>query len=252
MQRSFWLAAAVVTLAAGAAGAQTTKNTTPAPTAPPRAPAPSLPPVRPDGKLVTPYHRSFRMVMSRNGKEQDVGGLDDQVTIGEHNGKPAIIRVQNVEGPTGVMTDTAVADAATLTPRWHSSTSERRRLRLEFAPGRVTGNFRESGDAGFPIDQKFTDSLYDSNMLDVVLAALPLASGYRGHMTVYLYEAGGPTPVDVEVTGSDKVNGKETWITGVTIGGRTARYYLDKTTHQVAQIVSTPGPGMEIRIVPRD
>jgi hypothetical protein len=192
------------------------------------------------------------MVMSRGGKDQDVGGLDDQVILGEHNGKPAIIRVQNVEGPTGVMTDTAVADAATLTPRWHSSTSERRTLRLEFQPRRVTGTFWESGDPSLPIDQPVSDSLYDSNMLDVVLMALPLSTGYRGRLTIYLYEAGGPTPVEVEVTGSENVDGVDTWITGVTIGGRTARYYVGKTTHQVARIVSTPGPGMEIRIVPRD
>ena len=250
MRRASWLAGVILLIAVRAAGAQTSKS--PATTPPPQSPGPALAPARPVPALVTPYHHRFRMVMSRGGRDQDVGSLDDQVILGQHEGKPAIIRVQNVEGAAGVMTDTAVADAATLAPRWHSSASQGRTLRLDFAPRRVTGALTKSGDGPLPIDQQVPDSLYDSNMLDVVLSALPLAAGYRARMTIYLYEAGGPTPVDVEVTGSEKVDGVDTWITGVTIGGRTARYYVGKTTHQVARIVSTPGPGMEIRIVPRD
>jgi hypothetical protein len=54
--------------------------------------------------------------------------------------------------------------------------------------------------------------------------------------------------MDVAVTGSGKVDGVDTWVTNVTLRGRTARYDVGKTDHRVAQIVSNAGPGAEIRL----
>jgi hypothetical protein len=189
------------------------------------------------------------MVMSRNGQEQEIGRLDDEVKLTQLDGKPALVRVQNVDGPTGQMTDTAVADPNTLAPRWHSSHAEHRNLHIEFARGRVTGTYKDAADPSFDINQQVGDSLFDSNMLDVLISALPLAENYKGRMMVYLYEAGGATPVEVAVTGSETVGGTDTWITAVTIGARTARYYVGKTEHRVAQIISSPRAGVELKLV---
>lgn len=235
--REFVLAAGLLLLAAGSAPAQEKPGGTQASAA------------RPDPARLVPYHQRFRMVMARNGRIQEIGRLDDQVVLGEDNGKPAVIRVQNIEGPTGIMTDTAVADPETLAPRRHASHSEARTLTLAFAPNRVTGTFSKNGDPASAIDQPVTGNLYDSNMLDVLLATLPLSAGYTGRLMVYLYEAGGPTPVDIAVTGAETVDGTDSWVTGVTIGGKTARYYVGKTEPRVTRIVSSPGPGMEIRLV---
>jgi hypothetical protein len=189
------------------------------------------------------------MIMVRGGQEQEIGNLDDRVVVADDNGRPSIIRVQNVDGPAGSMTDTAVADKTSLAPRWHSSHAEHRLLQLQFAGGKVTGKFKGSGDPPFPIDQSVPENVFDSNMLDVLVCALPLSDGYHGRLTVYLYEAGGAVPVDVAVTGSENVAGGETWVTGVTIAGRTARYFIGKSDHRVAQIISTQGPGVELRVV---
>jgi hypothetical protein len=218
-------------------------------TAPKTAPAAAVPLAHVDPTRIAPYHHSLRIIKTQGGEDQQIGTLDDRVVIGEDNGKPAIIRVQNVDGQTGAMLDSAVADPASLAPRWHSSHSERRILRLEFTPGHVTGSFWEQGDPSFPIDDKPTVELFDSNMLDVLIAALPLAAGYAGRLNVYLYEAGGPVPVDVAVTGSETVGGTDTWVTAVTLNQRTARYYVGKTQHRVEQIISVPAPGIEIKLV---
>jgi len=222
----------------------------------PRSPN-SLPPAlpaapsaaRPDPSRVQPYRQSLRMVMVRGNHEQEIGSLDDAVVLADDNGKPAIIRIQSVNGPTGAMIDTAVADAGSLAPRWHSSWAENRILRLQFAPGRVTGTYKDAGEPPIDINQQVAENLFDANMLDVLICALPLVEGYQGRFTIYLYEVGGPTPVDVAVTGSESIDGTDTWITGVTISGHTARYYVGKTDHRVARIVSSPSPGVELRLV---
>src|SRR5258705_10888375 len=188
------------------------------------------------------------MVMVKNGQEEEIGTLDDRVVIQDDGGKPAIIRIQNVDGPSGALTDSSIADAATLAPRRHNSQSERRILLLQFAGRRLTGTYWEAGDPSFPIDEQIPDGTFDSNMLAVLVAAMPLGSGYAGRIMVYLYEVGGATAMDVAVTGSGKIDGVDTWVTNVTLRGRTARYDVGKGDHRVVQIVSNAGPGAEVHL----
>jgi hypothetical protein len=188
------------------------------------------------------------MVMVKNGAEEEVGTLDDRVVIQDDGGTRAIIRVQNVDGPAGVMADSSIADAATLAPRRHNSQSERRILLLQFAGRHLTGTYREAGDPSFPIDEQVPDSIFDSNMLDVLVAAMPLRPGYSGRLMVYLYEVGGAAAMDVAVIGSGNIDGVDTWVTNVTLRGRTARYDVGKNDHRVVQIVSHAGPGVEVHL----
>jgi hypothetical protein len=214
------------------------------------APAPYSPPAPAElnTALIKPYHHAFHMIASQNGQEADIGTLDDRLIVINANGRPVFIRIQNVDTPTGNMLDSAIADSSSLSPRHHSSVAEHRQLLLEFAPKRVTGQYFEPGDPPIPIDQGLADGVFDSNMLDVLIGAMPLAQGYAGRLLIYIYEAGGPVPMDVAVTGSETLNGSATWVANVTISGRTVRYYVDKADHQVAQVVS---PGVRlVRIAP--
>jgi hypothetical protein len=147
------------------------------------------------------------------------------------------------------MLDSAVADPATLAPRWHSSHGQRRNLTVQFSDARITGTYQDAGDPPIPIDDKVAGRVYDSNMLDVLISAMPLAVGYSGRLAVYLYDAGGAIPADVTVTGSEKVGSMDSWVAAVRLAGRTARYYVGKTDHRVVEIVSVAGDGTELRIV---
>jgi hypothetical protein len=214
---------------------------------PPRPPIP--PPAHLDPTRVTPYHQSFRMVLVQNGAEQQIGSLEDQVSIADDHGQRSIIRSEDVNGPTGNMLDSSVADPSTLAPRRHSSHGERRNLALEFTDARITGAYQDAGDPPIPVDDKVNGRVFDSNLLDVLISAMPLADGYSGRLTVYLYDAGGSITADLTVTGSDKVGAMDCWVAGVTIGGRTVRYYVSKTDHRVVEILSVAGDGTELRIV---
>jgi hypothetical protein len=176
-----------------------------------------------------------------------VGSLVDEVTV---SGSGLVVRVQQITATgRGMMTDTAVAAGPTLTPRWHSSHGPNRHLRIEFAPGRVRGEERPKGADAIPIDHVVGNRIYDSNMLDLLVSALPLHASYRGRLPVYLYEAGGETPVDVQVIGTDTVEGVDAWLVAVTLGGRVARYSVAKEQPRVLRIVSSPAPGVELRFV---
>jgi hypothetical protein len=189
------------------------------------------------------------MVMVRNGQEQEMGTLEDQLVIASDSGKPALIRVQNTATPAGLMVDTAVADAGSLKPKWHSSHARHRALRLQFGLGEVKGDYQEKEGPSTPIAQRVPEPIFDSNMLDVLISALPLDEKYAGRLPLYLYEAGGPLNADVAVAGSEKVAGSDAWVTNVTLGGRTARYYVGKDDHRIVQIVSRVGPDAELRLV---
>ncbi len=203
-------------------------------------PAPPPPLAKLQATQVSPYHHVFRMVSIQG---DTLGVLDDQVVKGrDAQGQPAIIRIQSISGPTGIILDSAIADAATLTPRHHSSYSAHRELRIDFDKTRVTGELNDAGHPR-PVNQEIKQEMFDSNMLDVLIGALPLAAGYTGRVMVYIYEAGGPIPMDVAVSGSEVVKGTDTWVTNVTLGRSTVRYYVGKSDHQVAQVVT---PGMKL------
>src|SRR5437868_3757530 len=87
------------------AAAQTFSRPVPAPSS--TAPSAALA-ARPDPARVTPYHQSLRMIMVEGGQQREIGSLDDQVVLADDNGRPSLIRVQNLDGPGGQMTDTAV------------------------------------------------------------------------------------------------------------------------------------------------
>ena len=211
---------------------------------------PPLPPATPEGARVAPYKQTLRMVMFREGQEQQVGTLTDEVTRSSAGGTPVLIRVQQISTTgRGIMTDTSVANAATLVPRWHSSHGPNRTLRLEFTPGRVRGSEQPVNAEPAAIDHVVGQRIFDGNMLDVLVASLPLSATYKGRIPVYVYEAGGETPVDVAVVSSETLGADPVWVVGVMLGGRIAMYYVTKETPRVAQIVSQPAPGVELKFL---
>src|SRR5262245_22691023 len=92
---------------------------------------PPPPPAVLDVSRIAPYHQALRMIMVRGGEELPMGTLDDQLIVGSDSGRQALIRIQNTQTPAGLMVDTAVAEAASLTPRRHSSHAKHRTLLLE-------------------------------------------------------------------------------------------------------------------------
>ena len=212
-------------------------RTAPAQTA---APPASVEPAR-----LTAYHQSFRVLQVTQGTEKQVATVEDQVILTDSQ----VIRVQSVTDPGGVMLDSSAADRATLKPQWHRSYSRQRTLRLDFAAKRVTGSYAARGDSATAISESVNAGVFDASMLDLVIAALPLAEGYRGQVPVFLLEAGGEIPAEVAVTGSEVLGGRDAWAVDVTLKGKTAKYHVAKREPRVIRIVSTPTPGMEIRFV---
>lgn len=213
-------------------------------TAPAQTPSPP-PPARVDPTRIVPYAQSFRVVQAANGAEREVAQVQDQVVVTDRD----IVRIQSITDPVGVMTDSSAADRATLKPRWHSSTSNRRNMRLEFGPKQVSGRYQETRGQAQDIKEPVGDVIFDASMLDVLVAALPLAEGYRASLPVFIWEAGGEISADVAVTGSETLDGNDTWSVDVTLKEKTAKYNVTKSEPHVVRIVSSPVPGVEIRFV---
>ncbi len=204
-----------------------------------------VPAAAPDPSRVIAFRDSFRVVQVSRTAEAQVAMVQQRVLLTDTD----IIWQQSITDATGRMADSSVADRATLAPRWHRSDSERRSMALEFTRGHVTGKYADAGEPAYEINETVSERTYDSNMLDLLVAALPLAAGYRGRLQVFLWEAGGEIPADVAVTGSEDVDGQSAWVAEVTLMGKPARYYVSKREPRVLRISSSPAPGVEIRFV---
>ena len=165
-------------------------------------------------------------------------------------GSPSVVWVQSVTDQSGgTMLDSSIADRATLLPRTHHTTSAARTMQLEFSPGNVVGQFVARGKAPAEIKEKVSEGVFDSSMLDVLVAALPLDAGYKARLPVFLWEAGGEIDAEVVVTGSEMVGTDDTWTVIVTLKGRPARYNVTKRQPRVVQIISSPALNVEIKFV---
>ena len=220
----------------------------------PAAAQTSAPPAAPplghlDASRIVESSQTFKMVMVSQGAEKDLGQVVNAVIFADVLGSPSIVWLQSVTDPRGSMLDSSVADRATLGPRTHRTTSDAREMRIEFSPGKVFGHFVARGDPPYEVNEKVSEGIFDSSMLDILIAALPLAEGYKARLPVFLWEAGGEITADVVVTGSEMFGTEDTWTVIVTLKDRPAHYNVTKRDPKVVKIMSAPAPGVEIRFV---
>ena len=125
----------------------------------------------------------------------------------------------------GVATDTSVARRVGLEPVRHRSHAVPRKLMLDYAGNTVTGQYIPTSGPARDIRRNTEVATFDAAMLDLVLGALPLATGYTTRLPMYIEEQEGLTWFDVSVTGEQKVNDETGWVVRVT----NARYTVDFT-----------------------
>ncbi|MEO8202004.1 MAG: hypothetical protein ABI679_15840 [Gemmatimonadota bacterium] len=186
-----------------------------------------------------------------NAAVQDLGQRTQEITVVTIGGRPTLVSVQAFSTSRGQMVDSSLDDLATLAPIRHSSTGMGRTMRLNFEGGTVRGRYIPDNGTPLSIDQHFSTPPYDSNIFDLVIAALPLAQGYVATIPLYIYEEGGLVWWKATVTGSEPVAMRdgtmaEAWIVDVEDDGRTrARLWITREHPEVAQTTYFISPGVE-------
>jgi hypothetical protein len=137
----------------------------------------------------------------------------------------------------GEIVDTAVAEPSTS----HQPT---RTMRFEFVGDTAQGIVSAVAPAAAPatnVRQPLGGRIFDSNVIDLVVASLPLARGFSAELPFFIYERGGRVPMTVAVRDRatlpfGKLGDRDTWIVTVAVPGAPATVWVDATTRAVLRV----------------
>ena len=191
------------------------------------------------GDLIARATVRKRMVLVRGDSEHVVGWLTQTIGRSRWSGRRALLSVQTFADTGGVITttDSAWAEPQHLRPLAQRSHGSHREMRLDFHGDSVTGQvLPDSGgsaaiaaDPGLPV--------FDANTVDLVIAALPLAPGFRAKLPTYIYEEGGGVWYEITAVRSDTATiageRRAVWLVSVTTGTKVVRYTIDRRTRRV-------------------
>lgn len=198
------------------------------------------------GDLLPLEQTTFRLRTVAGGEQRDGGGYAQQTARITYRGKPALLKVVTVETPRGVLVDSAIVEARTLQPLWHSSHSPVQVMTLHFTGTQVRGTLTPAGKATETIAHDFTAHAFDSNVLELVVAALPLVEGYSARVPFYIFEHGGLVWRTVRVTGADAA----ALAVQVDGDGQVIRYRIDRQSRRVLSAEFDLGPGRTMVLAP--
>jgi hypothetical protein len=138
----------------------------------------------------------------------------------------------------GIIVDTAVSELPGLRAVAHRSHQPTRTMRFEFGNGQATGVVTPRDSAGQAVHQDVGGSIFDSNILDLVVASLPLRAGLAVELPFFIYERGGRVPMSVTVrerTAVDfgRLGRRDAWVISVAVPGAPATVWVDARTRAV-------------------
>lgn len=190
------------------------------------------------------YQRSI----TRGGQDSSAGTRTAVLRVIDGPGGGQLLQVeQRFPGGGGEIVDTALAELGTLRAVAHQSHQPTRTMRFAFtgsdAEGTVASPAR-AGDSAAAVEtvhQALGGPIFDSNVLDLVVAALPLRRAFSAVLPFFIYERGGRVPMQVAVreratTEFPKLGSREVWIVSVGVPGAPATVWVDTHTHAVLRV----------------
>jgi hypothetical protein len=184
------------------------------------------------------------MFTVRDGKRVVAGNLLQTL---EERPQGRLLSVQTFDYRGQTTVDSSLSDHATLKPIRHRSHNPKRVMALDFSGSRIVGTYRPAKGEAKTIDQNAERPVFDSNISDLVIAALPLKPGFAARIPCYIYEQGGLVWYDVsvadEVTLTMKSAGRiACWKVVANAKGRKSTYWIRKEPREVVRVeVEIPG-----------
>lgn len=195
-------------------------------------------PSRPDTVV---YQRS----VARDGQVTDAGtrtvvlrGLDAA------NGERLLEVEQRFPAGNGEIVDTAISDVHTLRAVAHRSHQPTKTMRFNFGDSSADGTVSSIGaarDSTISVRQPIGGAIFDSNVIDLVVGAMPLREGFTTRAPFFIYEQGGrvmmPVTVRERVSAPfSKLGQREVWVVDVGVPGVPATFWIDTRTHAVLRV----------------
>jgi hypothetical protein len=179
----------------------------------------------------------YRRTITRGGQDSSAGTRTVVLRKLAAAGGSSLLEVeQRFPGGGGEILDTALAELRTLRAVAHRSHQPTRTMRFSFA-----GNYAEGTVGDSVVRQALGGPIFDSNVLDLVVAALPLVRGFTVELPFFIYERGGRVPLRATVQDRGAVafawlGQRDAWVVAVGVPGAPATVWIDTETRAVLRV----------------
>lgn len=169
-----------------------------------------------DTLLLTPGHSllkghqlktgrsSFTFLLTKDGQQQKVGGLQEDLQAVTVDHVQSYLRVCQISFGANKILDSGLAAVSSLQPVYHRSFQTKKVMRFDFSAGMVAGaitHLDSTGERIEPVRHAVTLPLFDSYYEDIIARSLSFKKGLVFKFPEYIYERGG-----------------EVWSTGAIVG----------------------------------
>jgi len=196
-------------------------------------------PAQSHGTDTVVYQRSI----TRAGKDTAAGTRTVVSRVLDGSDHTRLLEIeQRFPAGGGEIVDTAVAELTTLRAVAHRSHQPTRTMRFDFVAGNAEGTVRSAAAAAdSAVHQSLGGPIFDSNVIDLVIASLPLDSGFAAEIPFFIYERGGRVTMPVAVRDRAKVpfpklGERDVWIVTVGVPGAPATIWVDAKTRAVLRV----------------
>ncbi len=198
----------------------------------------------PHGADTVVYQRSI----TRAGKDTTAGTRTVVSRVVDASDRTQLLEVeQRFPAGGGEIVDTAVAELRTLRAVAHRSHQPTRTMRFDFSGSDADGKVTEAATGGDTVPttkavhQPLGGPIFDSNVIDLVVASLPLDQNFSTELPFFIYERGGRVPMQVAVreranVDFPKLGNRDAWIVTVAVPGAPATVWVDAKTRAVLRV----------------
>jgi len=187
----------------------------------------------------------FQRSITRGGQDSSAGTRAVVLRVIDAPPRARLLEVeQRFPGGGGEIVDTAVAELQTLRAVAHRSHQPARTMRFTFSRNDAAGTVASLGtarDSVVQVRQALGGPIFDSNVIDLVIAALPLRLGFTADLPFFIYERGGRVSIPVAVreratVAFSRLGQRDIWIVSAGVPGAPATVWVDTKTHAALRV----------------
>jgi hypothetical protein len=190
----------------------------------------------------------YRRFITLAGKDSATGTRTVVSRVVQGPNRTSLLEVeQRFPTDDGELVDTAVAELPTLRAVAHRSHQPMRTMRFDFVADAADGTVLDAVPAGLPprpakdVHQSLGGPIFDSNIIDLVVASLPLDTGFATTLPFFIYERGGRVPMSVAVRERahlpfGKAGDRDVWIVTIGVPDAPATVWVDAKTRAVLRM----------------
>ena len=190
----------------------------------------------------------YRRSITRAARDSITGTRTVVMRVVSDESRTRLLQVeQRFPGGGGTIVDTAVAELQSARAVGHRSHQPTRTMVFDFAANEATGTVtvtpasRDSMPRVENVRQNVGGPIFDSNIIEMVVAALPLAPRFATELPFFIYERGGRVSMHVAVQERTSVQfpllgARDAWVVSVAVPGAPATVWVDARTRDVLRV----------------